>query len=73
MFSKKPPKPKKEERFEYIFNQFIDGHYHTILLDKETGVNYLVCSFNSGSGGGLGITPLLDSSGKPIVTKKEEE
>ena len=36
-----------------------------IIIDKETGVNYLyVCR---GYGGGL--TPLLDSNGKPIVTK----
>ena len=37
----------------------------SIVIDKETGVNYLyVCR---GYGGGL--TPLLDSDGKPIVTK----
>ena len=37
----------------------------TVIIDKETGVNYLfVCR---GYGGGL--TPLLDSEGKPIITK----
>lgn len=37
-----------------------------VIIDKETGVNYLyVCR---GYGGGL--TPLLDSEGKPIVTKE---
>lgn len=36
-----------------------------IIVDKVTGVNYLyVCR---GYGGGL--TPLLDSDGKPIVIK----
>ena len=36
-----------------------------VIVDKETGVNYLfVCR---GSGGGL--TPLLDANGKPIITK----
>ena len=36
-----------------------------VIVDKETGVNYLyVCH---GYGGGL--TPLLDAEGKPIVTK----
>ena len=36
-----------------------------VIIDKETGVNYLyVCR---GYGGDL--TPLLDSDGKPIVTK----
>ena len=36
-----------------------------VIVDKETGVNYLyVCR---GYGGGL--TPLLDADGKPIITK----
>ena len=35
------------------------------VVDKETGVNYLF--FQRGYGGGL--TPLLDSDGKPIITK----
>ena len=35
-----------------------------VIVDKETGVNYLyVCR---GYGGGL--TPLLDADGKPIIT-----
>ena len=37
-----------------------------VIIDKETGVNYL--SVHRGYGGGL--TPLLDSDGKPIVTKE---
>ena len=36
-----------------------------VIIDKETGVNYLFV--HRGYGGGL--TPLLDSDGKPIVTK----
>ena len=35
------------------------------LVDKETGVNYLALK----SGYGLGITPMLDKDGKPIVTE----
>lgn len=36
-----------------------------VIIDKETGVNYLyVCRGNGG-----GLTPLLDSEGKPIVSK----
>ena len=35
-----------------------------ILVDRETGVNYIVIK----SGYGLGITPLLDKDGKPIIT-----
>lgn len=38
-----------------------------VIVDKETGVNYLYV--HMGYGGGL--TPLLDKDGKPIVTKVE--
>ena len=36
-----------------------------IIVDKETGVNYLFV--HRGYGGGL--TPLLDTDGKPVITK----
>lgn len=36
-----------------------------VIIDKETGVNYLYV--HRGYGGG--ITPLLDADGKPIITK----
>ena len=59
---------KKEERFEVIFrdgSQLKDEGVRQILVDKETGVNYLCWK----SGYGAAITPLLDSKGKVIVTK----
>ena len=59
---------KKEERFEVTFrdgSQLKDEGVRQILVDKETGVNYLCWK----SGYGAGITPLLDSEGKVIVTK----
>lgn len=37
----------------------------TIIRDRETGVCYLMAV----SGYGGGITPLLDSDGKPVVMK----
>lgn len=40
-----------------------------VLVDKQTGVNYLYAS--GGYGGGL--TVLLDATGKPIVTPVIEE
>ena len=61
---------KKEKRFEVIFKdggQLSDEGLRQILVDKETGVNYLMWK----SGYGAGITPLLDSEGKVIVTKPE--
>ncbi len=59
---------KKENRFEIIYtdgSSLSDGGIRQIMVDKETGINYLV--WKSGYAGG--ITPLLDSEGKPVVTK----
>ena len=59
---------KKENRFEVIFkdgSQLSDEGYRQIIVDKETGVNYLAWK----AGYGAGITPLLDAEGKVIVTK----
>lgn len=36
-----------------------------VVVDRETGVNYLVAKFGTGGG----ICPLVDKDGKPIVTK----
>ena len=36
-----------------------------VIVDKETGVNYLFVA----RGYGAGLTPLLDKDGKVIVTK----
>ena len=46
-------------------SQLKDAGTRQILVDKETGVHYLV--WRSGYAGG--ITPLLDSEGNVVVTK----
>ena len=54
-------------RFEVVYkedNALFKG-LKMVLVDKETGVNYLFVQ--SGYAGGL--TPLLDADGKPIVTR----
>lgn len=56
--------PKKDERFEKIYSQGTLSILE-IWVDKETGVNYLYKQ--EGHSGGL--TVLLDSDGKPIITK----
>ena len=59
---------KKEERFEVVYtdgSQLKDSGIRQILVDTETGVNYLI--WKSGYAGG--ITPLLDSQGKIVITK----
>ena len=61
---------KKENRFEIIFkdgSQLQDEGFRQIMVDKETGVHYLAWK----SGYGAGITPLLDSEGKPIIIKND--
>ena len=55
-----------EKRFKRISQVMLSGF--DIIIDTETGVNYLFCS--SGYAGGL--TVLLDSEGKPVITPKNE-
>ncbi len=59
---------KKEKRFVItkVNSDFSSSTY--ILIDKETGVNYLY----HGSGYGGGLTPLLDSTGKVVVSSSWE-
>lgn len=60
---------KDESRFKVLYkdgSQIKDAGVRQILVDTETGVNYLV--WKSGYAGG--ITPLMDSEGKVIVTKE---
>lgn len=56
----------KDKRFDVIYTQssFSNGTTY-IYVDRETGVHYLVVS----SGIGNGVTPLLDSEGKPVINK----
>ena len=55
-----------EKRFEKIYHNGggFSGPATTILVDKETGVNYLFVQ--NGYGGGL--TPLLKPDGTVVVT-----
>lgn len=58
---------KKNNRFEVVFmdgNSIKDGGQREILVDTETGVNYLVWKFGYAGG----ITPLLDREGKPVIS-----
>lgn len=55
-----------ENRFEIVYREENDDRIKTfILMDKQTGVNYLYMSRDYGSG----LTPLLDADGKPVVTR----
>ena len=61
-------KDKDEKRFIKVFREGSLTESIEVLLDTETGVNYLYIS----AGYGMGITPLLDGEGKVVVSRKRE-
>lgn len=52
----------KEKRFDEVYSQGSMMNYK-IVIDNYTGVQYLYITNSSG----VGLTPLLDESGKPII------
>ncbi len=62
-------KPKKDRRFIVTHTQGGFSLSQYVLVDKQTGVNYLYV--HSGYSGGL--TVLMDAMGNPIVTPITEE
>ena len=56
-----------KDRFEVLYKEVHAAglEKRIIYVDRETGVNYLYLQI--GYGGGL--TPLLDTDGKPVITK----
>lgn len=57
------------KRFVKAYSQGVVGSGSDIHVDRETGVNCL-CVW---SGGGGGLTPLLDREGKPVITAVLDE
>ncbi len=61
---------KKEKRFIKVSSEGgFSGPACQVLVDRQTGVNYLYAS--SGYSGGL--TPLLNRDGTPIITPVPKE
>lgn len=59
---------KEDNRFIVIYkegSQLKDEGFRQILVDKETGVTYLLWK----AGYGSAITPLLNADGTPVITK----
>lgn len=54
-----------QERFVEVYSQGVTN-VRKIVVDTQTGVNYLLMSSNMT--GGSGITVLVDADGKPLVT-----
>jgi len=62
---------KKEDtnRFSTDINELIDtDQYVDIIVDHDTKVQYIAVS-QSGISGGVGVTVLVDSEGKPLLAK----
>ena len=58
----------KGSRFEVVYkdgSEMSGAGVRQILVDRETGVNYLLWK----SGYGAGITPLLDAEGKVVISE----
>ena len=62
---------KKEKRFVKVYSDGggFSGPATYILVDRQTGVNYL---YATGSYGG-GVTPLLNRDGTPVITPVPKE
>ncbi len=62
---------KKEKRFVKVYSDGggFSGPATYILVDRQTGVNYI---YATGSYGG-GITPLLNRDGTPVITAVPKE
>ena len=58
----------KNERFKVVYKQTSGVSGFQVVVDSETGVNYMF--EHDGYAGGL--TPLLDKDGKPVVTPVTE-
>ena len=56
----------EKERFVETYSQGV-ANVRKIIVDTETGVNYLLLSSNMTSG--CGVTVLVDQDGKPIITR----
>lgn len=59
----------KSERFVIVSSNSPNAPYFdTVIADKDTGVLYIVFY----TGNHFGITPLLDSDGKPLLWEEVE-
>ena len=59
----------KKDRFIKVYSQkSLFGINERILVDVETGVNYLFCT----EGYGCGLTVMLNADGKPVVWSREQ-
>ena len=66
-------KEKKKERFVYTMmegSSLDETGKRMILVDRVTGVNYLMIL--GGAGEAAGLTVMVDENGKPLITPVED-
>lgn len=61
-------KGDKTKRFRILEEQNLHVGFIRVMVDLETGVNYIMVSDESN----CGITPLLDAENKPVVSDLEK-
>jgi hypothetical protein len=67
------PMKATNDRFIETYKQQDAQNRTYVLVDRETGVNYLLTGFMASSGVSCtGMTVLQDADGNPIVTPVEE-
>ncbi len=59
-----------QERFVETYSQGV-SNVRKIIVDTQTGVNYLLISSSMTSG--CGVAVLVDKDGKPILTPADSE
>ena len=69
-YSRKGAHKMVKERFVETYSHGVTN-VRKIIVDTETGVNYLLISSNMTTG--CGIAVLVDKDGKPIVTPVDTE
>lgn len=65
MFGKKKTRGIPNDRFVEVSFDMHEFTTHHVMKDKETGVLYYMANSNRG----VGLTPLIDENGKPLVDK----
>ena len=62
-------KEKKPKRFRVAIEESMGLGAVRVIIDTETGVNYL----NTLGEGNSGLTPLLDENGKVVITPADDD
>ncbi|MDR2605774.1 MAG: DUF6440 family protein [Oscillospiraceae bacterium] len=68
MFGRKKAKP--DWRFKLVGTEDYVVHSFSVIMDSETGVQYLFATIGGYAGG---LTVLVDKDGKPLIDKNYQK